>query len=130
MDIQSTFIIGRLVRDPELKYLAGGTAVMEFSIATNHKQGKNGNEDVSYFNAKAFGKLAENLKAYMAKGKQIAIRGFLKQERWVAQNGAKKDRVVINCDEIQLLGGNPNGGNGGSNFGNANAYDENGNFNF
>lgn len=109
MNINEVIEIGRLVRDPDLKYATNGSAIMDFSIAVNHrkKQGQD-TEDVSYFNCKAFGKLAESLKPYMQKGKQVGIAGYLKQERWTTQDGTKRDRVVINCDEIELLGGNQN----------------------
>ena len=100
MDVNSVIEIGRLTRDPKLSYTSDGVAVMEFSIAVNHMK----KEEVSFFNCKAFGKTAENLKPYMAKGKQVCIDGYLKQDRW-EKDGKKESRVIINCESIELLGG-------------------------
>lgn len=101
MDINSVSLIGRLTRDSEIKYTSQGSAVMEFSIAVGHMK----KEDTSFFNCKAFGKLAENLKPYLQKGKQIGVNGYLKQDRWESE-GQKRERVVIHCEDIELLGGN------------------------
>ena len=111
MDLNKTEIIGRLTQDAVLEYMSGGTAVVKFSIATDHMKRKDGSTDTSFFNCKAFGKLAENLNPYLKKGKQVALVCFLKQERW-EKDGQKNSRVVLNCEEIQLLGGRD--GNAGS----------------
>lgn len=104
MDMNRVMIIGRLTQDAVLNYTAGGAAIMNFSIAVDHMKKKDGSSDTSYFQCKAFGKLGENLKKYLVKGKQVAITGFNKQERW-EKDGQKQSRVIINCEEIQLLGG-------------------------
>ena len=117
MDLNKTILIGRLTKDAELTYTAGGVAIANLSIAVDHMKKKDGSSDVSFVICKAFGKLAENLKTYLVKGKQIAITGFLKQERW-EKDGQKQSRLIVNCEEIQLLGGNSNGGNGNSGYGN------------
>ena len=62
----------------------------------------------------------------MTKGKQVAIRGYLKQERW-EKDGQKQSRVVVNCEEIELLGGS--GGNGAS-YGNDNGYGNDGGYGY
>ena len=111
--------IGRLTQDASLEYAAGsGAAILKFSIATDHMKKKDGTTDTSFFNCKAFGKLAENLNPYLKKGKQVAIAAFLKQERW-EKDGQKQSRVILNCEEIQLLGGNSqnNGGYNNSAYG-------------
>lgn len=119
MDINTTNIIGRLTKDAELTYAGSGAAIVNFSIAVDHMKKKDGSADTSFFNCKVFGKLGETLSTYMTKGKQVAIRGFLKQERW-EKDGQKQSRVVLNCEEIELLGGNNNGA--GASYGNDNGY--------
>lgn len=104
MDVNKVIMIGRLTHDAELTYTTGGAAIMNFSIAVDHKKNKDGSANTSYFQCKAFGKIGENLKPYLIKGKQVAITGYNKQERW-EKDGQKQSRVIINCDEIQLLGG-------------------------
>jgi single-strand DNA-binding protein len=118
MDINSVNVIGRLVQDAALSYSGSGNAIVNFSIAVDHMKKKDGTSDTSFFNCKVFGKLGETLNKYMLKGKQVAIRGYLKQERW-EKDGQKQSRVVLNCEEIELLGGSQTGGNNAS-YGNDN----------
>ena len=118
MDINSINIIGRLTQDAKLDYSGAGAAIVNFSIAVDHMKKKDGTADTSFFNCKVFGKLGETLHKYMTKGKQVAIRGYLKQERW-EKDGQKQSRVVLNCEEIELLGGSQAGGNNAS-YGNNN----------
>ena len=126
MDINSINVIGRLVKDAELSYSGSGNAIVNFSIAVDHMKKKDGTSDTSFFNCKVFGKLGETLNKYMLKGKQVAIRGYLKQERW-EKDGQKQSRVMVNCEEIELLGGNSNGGSGSS-YGNDNGGYGNGGY--
>lgn len=118
MDINSVIEIGRLTQDAKLDYSGGGNAIVNFTIAVDHMKKKDGTSDTSFFNCKVFGKLGETLAKYMTKGKQVGICGYLKQDRW-EKDGQKQSRVVINCEEIELLGGS--GGNGNSaSYGNDN----------
>lgn len=125
MDTNKVIVIGRLTANAALKYAGDGFAIANFSLAVNHMKKKDGKEDVSFLQCKAFGKLAENLSKYMTKGKQVSITGFLKQERW-EKDGQKQSRVIINADEIQLLGGNQNNGNGQNGGGYDAGYDPDG----
>lgn len=124
-DLNLVSIIGRLTRDVELKYTASGLAIAGLSIACNHsvKKGDNWETDVSYFDATMYGRMAEGLKPYLAKGKMVAIVGHLKQDRW-EKNGQKFSRLRIEIEELQLLGGNssdkPN--SSGAQFNNAVPY--------
>ena len=127
MDINSVNLIGRLTKDAELTYSGAGSAIVNFSIAVDHMKKKDGTSDTSFFNCKAFGKLAENLNKYLTKGKQVGVKGYLKQDRW-EKDGQKQSRVCINCDEIELLGGNSqtSSDNGYGNSGYDNGYGYNG----
>ena len=110
---------GRLVRDVELIYTSGGMAIANGSIAVNRKRkSENGTiDEVSYFDFSLMGKIAENLKPYMNKGKLLTIQGRLKQDRWEGQNGEKYSRVKIIADNVELLGGN-NNANSNNNYNN------------
>lgn len=110
---------GRLVRDVELIYTSGGMAIANGSIAVNRKRkSENGIiDEVSYFDFSLMGKIAENLKPYMNKGKLLTIQGRLKQDRWEGQNGEKYSRVKIIADNVELLGGNSNA-NSNNNYNN------------
>lgn len=105
-DVNKVTLIGRLTKDIDVGYTQNGAAIGKFSIAVNRtRSGANGNiDEVSYFNCKIFGKLAEAMKQYLLKGKQIAIVGFLKQERWQDQEGRQQSMVSIGVEELELLG--------------------------
>ncbi len=104
-DLNTVFLIGRLTRDPEYK-LVGSTPLVNFSLANNRIYMQNGEkkEEVSYFDCTAWGKLADVIRQYVNKGKQVAIEGRLKQESWDTPDGKKASKVRIVVNNIQLLG--------------------------
>ena len=102
-DLNSVAIIGRLTRDPEHKTV-GETSLCNFSIASNRKVSKD-KQDTYFFECEVWGKLADILKQYGGKGKQIAIKGSLKQDTWDTPDGKKASKVKIRVEEIELLGG-------------------------
>jgi single-strand DNA-binding protein len=113
-DVNHVVIVGRLTRDADLKYTASGFAFSNFSLAVNRRK-KNGNEwveEANYFDVNLFGKAAESLKPYLVKGKQIAVEGELKHDRW-EQDGQARSKVVIAAGNVQLFGGNA-GNSGGA----------------
>ena len=109
MDVNSVIEIGRLTRDAEVNYTAGGMAIATFSIAVSRKIKKNNEwvEEVNYFDVKVFGNQAKNLSQFLIKGKQVGIEGYLHQDRW-EKDGQKFSRVLIHANNIQLLGGRDN----------------------
>jgi single-strand DNA-binding protein len=112
-DLNNINVIGRMTRDiseRDFAYTTGGTARLNLSIAVNRSAKKNGawTDIVSYFDVTVWGKTAENIKPYIHKGKQIAVDGYLDQQRW-EKDGQNYSKVVIIADSVQLLGGNENG---------------------
>lgn len=105
-DLNHVTLIGRLTRDAETKYTGGGMAIASMSIAVNRrvKKGDQWTEEASFFDVALFGKTAEALNKYLTKGKQIAVEGELKQDRWTTADGQNRSKVVINANSIQLLG--------------------------
>ena len=130
-DVNRVVEIGHLTRDEELTYTPGGMAIGKVSIAINRrvKKGQDWVDEANYFDVVIFGKQAETLKRFLTKGKQIAVDGFLKQERWQdQQTGQTRSAVKIVANDIQLLGGKDGGGsqnNGGYDDGSA-GYDPDG----
>ena len=117
-DINHVVLIGRLTRDlgsddKSFAYLPSGQARANVSVAVNRsrKQGDEWVDEANFFDVTIWGKTAENLKPYLLKGKQIAIDGHLKQDRW-EKDGQKFSKVTIIADNVQLLGGKSD--NGGS----------------
>lgn len=104
-DLNRVILIGRLTRDPELKYLQSGTAVARFSIANNRKYSTAGEkkEQVSFFDCIAWSKLAEMLTEYCKKGQRIGIEGRLQQRSWDDQEGKKRSSVEIVVENVQFL---------------------------
>ncbi len=122
-DVNRVNIIGRLTRDitsdeRSFAYLPNGTARANVSIAVNRsrKNGEQWVDEVSYFDVTIWGKTAENLKPYLTKGKQIAVEGYLKQDRW-EKDGQKQSRISIVADNVQLLGGKSDGNSDGIGYG-------------
>lgn len=105
-DLNRVIMIGRMVRDPELKYTQSGTAVARFSIANNRSYVAGGDkkENVSFFNCIAWSKLGEVIVEYCKKGKQIAIEGRLQQRSWDDQDGKKRSSVEIVVENFQFIG--------------------------
>ena len=109
-DLNSVIEIGRLTRDiseRDFGYTTGGTARLNLSIAVNRSEKRGGEwaDKVSFFDVTVWGKTAENIRPYLHKGKQIAVDGYLDQQRW-EKDGVKYSKVVIIADSVQLLGGN------------------------
>lgn len=105
-DLNSVALVGRLTRDAELSYLPSGMAVAAMSVAVNRSRRENDQwiEEANFFDISYFGKSAEALKQYLTKGKQIAVQGALKQDRW-EKDGQKFSKVRIVANSVQLLGG-------------------------
>lgn len=111
-DVNHVILIGRLTRDAELKYTAGGQAVCKFSLAVNRRR-KNGDqwiEEANFFDVVLWGRAGEAINQYLVKGKQIAVEGELRQDRW-EQDGQNRSKVEIMANNVQLLGGGGGGGN-------------------
>ena len=110
--VNKAILIGRLGRDPEMRYTASGTAVVNFSIATNHftkDQSGNNTEQTEWHNIVAFGRTAEVAGEYLSKGRLVYIEGRLQTRSWDDQNGQKKYKTEVVCINLQLLGSRSEG---------------------
>lgn len=114
-DLNNVILIGRLTRDPEFKTV-GQASLSNFSIANNRSYMDNGTRKdvVNYFDCIVWGKLAEILKQYGGKGKQIMVEGRLEQNTWDGQDGKKQSKIRIRVENFQLLGGRTNSDSVGS----------------
>lgn len=105
-DLNTVTLVGNLVRDAELSYTTSGHPVVKFAIATNRRR-KRGDEwvdEASFFDVKSFGKQGAAIAPHLLKGQKVGVSGELQQERWEAQDGSKRSKVVVNAGYIQLLG--------------------------
>ncbi|MDR1858765.1 MAG: single-stranded DNA-binding protein [Treponema sp.] len=114
-DISRVVLIGRLIKDAELKSIASGQAVTKFTIAVNRrkKSGDQWGDEASFFDVVLWGQRGEALHQYLLKGKQVCVDGELRQDRW-QHDGQSRSRVEIVASNIQLLGGGSGGGSGSS----------------
>lgn len=104
-------LIGRLVRDAELKFTNSGNAVCEFSLAVNErtKKGDQWVDVANYFDVTLFGRRGEALQQYLGKGKQVGVAGRLQQQRWQNKEGQNRSKVVVIAENVDLLGGREEG---------------------
>jgi single-strand DNA-binding protein len=127
MGVNKAILIGNLGKDPELKYTPSGKAVASFSLATSERwTGADGqkNESTTWHNIVAWGKQAEIMKEYLAKGKQVYIEGRIDNRSYEDKEGNKKYISEIVVTNFQFLGGRPQedragGGSGGAGGGTA-----------
>lgn len=113
-DLNQCHFIGRLGKDPEIRYTPIGTAVANLSIAcgqswkdkdTGEKQ-----EKTEWVRLVAFGKLAEIISEYCKKGKQIYASGRLQTRKWQDKDGKDRYSTEVVLDTMQLLGSKDDGG--------------------
>ena len=123
VDVNHVILLGRLTRDAELKVLASGQAVCKFSIAVNRrkKSGEQWVDEPNFFDIVLWGRQGETLNQYLVKGKQVAVDGELRQDRW-EQDGQNRSKVEIVANNIQLLGGGSSSGGAGGEKRDAGAF--------
>jgi len=105
-DINSVLLVGRLVRDPESKQLQSGTTLTTFSLASGRSYTFNGEkrDETVFVDCTAWGKLGEIIVKFCSKGKQIAVRGRLKQDVWQGPDGKNRSKISVVIEDMQLLG--------------------------
>jgi single-strand DNA-binding protein len=105
--VNKVILIGRLGKDPELKYTPSGAPVAKFSLATDEsfkdKTGEKQNR-TEWHNIVAWNKLAEICGEYLTKGKQVYIEGSIRSRQWQDQAGNKRTAYEIIANRMQMLG--------------------------
>ena len=105
--VNKVILIGRLGRDPELKYTPSGAPVAKFSLATDEsfkdRTGEKQNR-TEWHNIVAWNKLAEICGEYLTKGKLVYIEGSIRSRQWQDQAGNKRTSYEIIANFMQMLG--------------------------
>ncbi len=102
--MNKVFLIGRLVRDPELRYTSSNIPVATFSLAVNRNfTGQNGERETDFINIVVWRKQAENCKNYINQGSQVAIDGRIQTRSYDDQNGQKRYVTEVVADNVQFL---------------------------
>jgi single-strand DNA-binding protein len=116
-------LMGNLTRDPEIRYIPSGTAVCDIGLAVNdRRKGTNGEwiEETTFVDVTLWGRTAEIAGEYLTKGGPVLIEGRLKLDTWEGNDGQKKSKLKVICENMRLLGGRGgSGGSGGSGGGEA-----------
>jgi single-strand DNA-binding protein len=114
--VNKVILVGRLGRDPELKYTGSGTPFCRFSMATDDSWNDKGTgerqERTEWHNIVAWDRLAEICNQYLTKGKLVYIEGSLQTREWDDQEGNKKKITEIRARDMVMLssGGGENAG--------------------
>jgi len=97
-------LIGRLTKDPELKFTPGaGTAVATFILAVDRKFKREGQPETDFIPIVVWGKQAENTANYTAKGKLVGIAGRIQTRNYEAKDGTKRYVTEVVAEEVQFL---------------------------
>lgn len=101
--INKVILLGRMVKDPDLRFAAGsGNAVCKFTVAVNRQFKKN---EADFINCVSFGKQAETIAQYMLKGSQIALTGHIQTGSYDAQDGTKRYTTDVLVESFEFVGG-------------------------
>ncbi len=104
--VNKAILIGRLGRDPEMRYTGGGTPVCNFSLATDEsytdKSGQR-QKKTEWHNIVAWGKLAENCSNLLGKGKLAYVEGRLQSREWDDRDGNKRRTTKIVISRMRVL---------------------------
>ena len=97
-------LIGRLVKDPELKFTPGaGTAVCTFTLAVNRRFKKEGQPSADFVPIVIWGKIAESTANYKKKGELIGVAGRIETSSYEAKDGGRRYVTEVIADEVQFL---------------------------
>jgi single-strand DNA-binding protein len=112
--VNKAIIVGTLGQDPDVKYTASGSPVVNISVATNESwKDKTTGENVEkteWHRIVIFGKLGEIAAQYLKKGSQVYFEGKIQTRKWQDQTGNDRYSTEIVANEMQMLGGRPSGG--------------------
>ena len=115
MSVNKVILVGRLGKDPELRYTPSGAAVATFSLATTENfKDRDGNrqEKTEWHNIVVWRQLAEVCGKYLHKGKQVYLEGKIQTRSYDDRDGNKRYITEIVVDQMQMLGSREDGGEG------------------
>lgn len=97
-------LIGRLVRDPELRHTQSGKAVANFTLAVDRdRSNAQGEKEADFIDAVVWDKQAENVAQYLGKGRLVAVEGRLQVRSYEAQDGTKRKAAEVVASSVQFL---------------------------
>lgn len=101
--LNKVILMGRLTRPPELRYTTNNTAVTSFTLAIDRdRKGPNGEKQTDFLDCVAWGRLAEFVAQWFAKGTMAIVVGRVQSRNWEDKNGGKRVSIEVNCDEVSF----------------------------
>ena len=111
-------LIGRLTRDPDLRYPSSNVPVANFTIAVNRPfENQNGERVADFINIIVWRKQAENVKKYIGKGSLVAVEGRIQTRNYEGQDGKRVYVTEVVADSVQFLESKSQSQNRGSSYG-------------
>ena len=108
-------LIGRLTKDPELRYTQSGTAVASFTLAVDRRfPNQNGEREADFINCVAWNKSAEFVANYFHKGKQMALEGRLQVRSYEGDDGQRRWVTEVVVEQMEFVGSKNDKGNSGN----------------
>lgn len=105
--MNKVILIGRLTKDPELRYAAGsGTAVCRFTLAVSRPFKK---DETDFINCITFNKQGEAIAQYATKGRQLAVTGSIRTGSYDGQDGVKRYTTDVIVESFEFIGNSNNG---------------------
>lgn len=106
-------LIGRLTRDPELRYTNAGKPVANFSLAVDRPKGQGQEKETDFFDCVLWGQTAEFASKYASKGRMVCVEGRLQSRSWDdANTGQKRKTIEVVCNDMRLLDKRESAGEG------------------
>lgn len=108
MGVNKVLLLGRLGKDPELRYTANKTPVATFSLATGDRRKDSSGtwvEHTEWHNIVVFGKTAENCSNYLKKGREVFVEGRIQTRKWQDKEGRDRWSTEIVANTVQFIGG-------------------------
>ena len=106
-DLNSVFLVGRIVADPDARYADSGKAVLRLRLASHrsrfNEEKKEYTEETGFFDVSLFGRSVERWSSVLRKGQRIGVNGRLCCDTYTARSGEKKTRYGIVAYSLQLL---------------------------
>jgi single-strand DNA-binding protein len=110
-DFNNVVIVGRLTRDPELRYASSGAPVCSFSVATSRKYTKQDGqkaESTTFVDVDVWRRMAEICAQFLKKGREVLVMGSLLQDRWVdAKTQQNRSKIKLLAQQVRFLGPRP-----------------------
>lgn len=102
--MNSVILIGRLTKDPEVRYTASQMAVASFTLAIDRPTGKDGEKHADFPRITVFGKQAENCERYLSKGRMVAVQGRIQTGSYKDKDGKTVYTTDVVADRVRFLG--------------------------